>query len=80
MVAEKFYNLAVGQGFTITKERLYQYKQNVEMLNETLPTKVEMMTDREILDEMIKEEPTILDAKKRGIQVTSAEVEEMITK
>lgn len=68
--------VAEGPGFNITKERFLLYKQNHEIQIDLLQTK--RMSDNEIIDELIKKELTILDAKKRGVTVSDDEIDEMI--
>jgi len=70
-------HLVEGPGFVIEKERFEFYKANVIMANE-LQHQGQVPSDRELLDVLIKNELAIQDAKKKGITVTSEEVEDVI--
>lgn len=68
--------LVEGEGIRIDAERFIFYKKNLELIHSL--QKGPMLTDSQIIDEMIKKELAVQYAKKLGFKVSPQEIDEVV--
>ncbi|MFC5407025.1 SurA N-terminal domain-containing protein [Cohnella soli] len=70
--------LVEGDGFQIMPAEFFLYKANVEEINNNPKSTPMILSDEQIVNNMITEKLLVLNAKKRGLKVSPAEVDKEI--